>query len=81
MEMLQKKDVPIDNVITMMLIFGFTANFVPRMALKRYLPRILELGIEYIKINFANFNSYKLDIFSQFVSLIGNRLFSLSEKH
>ena len=43
--MLQKKDVPIDSVINMMMIFGYTANFVPRMGLKRYLPQILELGI------------------------------------
>ena len=41
MELLQKKDVPVDTMLTLMVIFGYTSFMVPRMGLKRYLPQLL----------------------------------------
>lgn len=47
--LIKSKDTPIDTVINMMIIFGFTSFLVPRMGLNRYLPQLLELGVAYIK--------------------------------
>ena len=49
MDILDKKDVPLDTIVNLMMIFGYTANLVPRMALKEYLPKVLEKGINYVK--------------------------------
>jgi hypothetical protein len=65
----------------MMIIFGYTSFMVPRMALNKYLPQILQLGIDYLKLHFKHFNSWRLDIFSRFVDYIASRLYSLSHKH
>ena len=78
---MKTNDAPVDSIISMMAIFGYTSCIVPRMGVKRYLPECLDLGLEYIRNNLKHFNSYRLDIFYHFVNNICSRLYSLSRKH
>lgn len=81
MDLLKTPDVPVDNIINLMMIFGYTSAIVPRMGLNRCLPECLNLGLEYLRTNFKQFNSWRLDYFYHFINSIGNRLYSLSKKH
>lgn len=65
----------------MMMIFGYTSFMVPRMGLRRYLPECFDLCVQYLKDNLKNFNPMRLDVFYYFITSVGNRLFSLSQKH
>jgi hypothetical protein len=70
-----------DNFIFLMMILGNTAFLVPRMAIKLYLPTILDISVEYIKENNKLLNPFRLDVFSFFVESTAKRIYSLSQKH
>lgn len=64
-----------------MIVLGNTSYLVPRMGLQRFLPNLLQAGIDYLKMNHKNFNSMSLDAFSYFIDMLAKRLHSLSKKH
>jgi len=64
-----------------MIVFGNTCFLVPRMAINRHLPALLQAGIDYLKVNYKNFNIMSLDAFSYFSDTLSKRLYSLTQKH
>ena len=49
LETLRQKDYPIEAACNMIVIFGYTSFLTPRMGLNRYLPVLLQAGIDYLK--------------------------------
>lgn len=81
MDILQRKEYPIDSLINMVVIFGYTSFIVPRMGVERYLPKCLNLLLEYIRENFKQMDNWRLDMCYHFINNVSNRIYSLSQKH
>lgn len=81
LEAFQRRDLPIDNYINMLIVFGNSSFLVPRMGLQRHLPAHLKEAIEYLKEQHKQFNPMRLDAISYFIETTAKRLFSLSRKH
>lgn len=78
---LKRRELAIDPCINVMIVLGNTSFLVPRMGLDRYLPALLQEGIDYLKECHKQFNSMRLDAISYFIESLSKRLHSLSRKH
>jgi hypothetical protein len=81
LQVLKRRDLPIDSIVNMFIMFGNTAFLVPRMGAQRHLPTLLAEGVEYLKEQHKQFNPLRLDAMAYFIDSVTKRLHSLSCKH
>ncbi len=71
----------LDPVFHLALIIANSSFLVPKMAVHKYLPEMLNKYVAFILDNSKSLNPARNEMSSFFIEVLGKRVMSLSEKH